>query len=135
MDPRVKASAAALQKKFDSEKSLASILNETSVAALQGGSIRIQLEKLSADEKTKAAVEEFEEKLNAVLGGEGRAAAAAPKITLARVNGEAATLYGQVWQVDSEPTVAQIEASANTKRESLDVMKRWNDFSRTELPG
>ena len=65
MDPRVKASAAALQKKFDSEKSLASILNETSVAALQGGSIRIQLEKLSADEKTKAAVEEFEEKLNA----------------------------------------------------------------------
>jgi photosystem II stability/assembly factor-like uncharacterized protein len=134
MDPRVKVSASALQKKFEAEKSLASVLNDTSIAALQGGSIRIQLEKLSADEKTKAAVEEFEEKLNAVLGGEGRAAAAAPEITLARVNGEAATLYGQVWQADAEPTVAQIESSANTKRESLDVMKRWNDFSRTELP-
>ncbi len=133
MDPRVKVSASALQKKFEAEKSLASVLNDTSIAALQGGSIRIQLEKLSADEKTKAAVEEFEEKLNAVLGGEGRAAAAAPEITLARVNGEAATLYGQVWQADAEPTVAQIESSANTKRESLDVMKRWNDFSRTEL--
>ncbi len=134
MDPRVKVSASALQKKFEAEKSLASILNDTSIAALQGGSIRIQLEKLSADEKTKTAVEEFEEKLNAVLGGEGRAAAAAPEITLTRVNGEAATLYGQVWQVDAEPTVAQIEASATTKRETLDVMKRWNDFSRTELP-
>jgi hypothetical protein len=134
MDPRVKVTTAALEKKFDAEKSLASIFNDTSVAALQGGSIRIQLEKLSADEKTKGAVEAFEEKLNAVLGAEGRAAAAAPEISLTRVNGEAATLYGQVWQVDAEPTTAQIEAGAVLKRESADVMKRWTDFSRTELP-
>jgi hypothetical protein len=135
LDPRLKVSAAALQKKFDQEKALASILNETSMAAQQGSSIRIQFEKLDAEDKNKQATEEFEKKLNAVLGTAGGFfAPVAQEVTLSRVNGEAATLYQQVWQVDAEPTAAQLEAAGKTKRESADVLKRWEDFRRMELP-
>src|SRR5579872_3545218 len=47
MDPRIKTSAAGLQKKFQAETRLASMMTETAQALLQGGSIRMQLEKLS----------------------------------------------------------------------------------------
>ena len=48
MDPRVKTSAAGLQKKFEAETRLASMMTESAQALLQGGSIRTQLEKVSA---------------------------------------------------------------------------------------
>ncbi|MGA9257413.1 MAG: glycoside hydrolase, partial [Candidatus Sulfotelmatobacter sp.] len=47
MDPRVKASAAGLEKKFQIEVHLASLLGRTSQAVLQAGSIREPLQKLS----------------------------------------------------------------------------------------
>jgi photosystem II stability/assembly factor-like uncharacterized protein len=140
IDPRVKTSAAALQKKFDAEETLASIVNDTSVAAQQGGTIRIQLEKLNggskdAGSKDKKEAEEFEKKLDAVLGTPGGFfAPVGQEVTLNRVNGEASTLYQQVWQVDAGPTSAQLEATAKAKNGSADVLKRWEEFRRTELP-
>ena len=56
------------------------------------------------------------------------------RITLGRVNGQASTLYMQVWQADAEPTSTQMEAFAATERDSADVLKRWNDFKSTDLP-
>jgi hypothetical protein len=43
-------------------------------------------------------------------------------------------LYGQVWQVDAEPTAAQSEAAAATERDASDVMKRWDALRTADLP-
>ena len=135
MDPRVKTSAAGLQKKFQAETRLASIMTESAQALLQGGSIRAQLEKMSANPSTKEAVETFQKKLTALLGATGGFfAPPSPEVTLGRVNGQSGTLYMQVWQADAEPTSAQIEALSATERDSSDVMKRWNDFKNSDLP-
>ena len=135
MDPRVKISAEGLQKKFQAETRMASIMTESAQALLQGGSIRSQLEKVSANASTKEAVENFQKKLTALMGAAGGFfAPPSQEVTLGRVNGQAGTIYMQVWQADAEPTSAQVEALSATERDSADVMKRWNDFKNSDLP-
>jgi photosystem II stability/assembly factor-like uncharacterized protein len=136
MDPRVKASTAALEKKFRSETRLAELLSHTSQAVLQAGSIRDPLQKLSEQSSGAAhdAVQAFQNQLAAIIGAApGTGAPAANEVTLARVNGQVATLYGQVWQVDAEPTATQSEAIAATERDAIDVMKRWHVLQTTDL--
>jgi len=139
MDPRVKASAGALEKKFQSETRLASLLSESSEAVFEAGSVREQIEKLTASTQanasTKDAIEAFGKKLTALLGASrGFFAPPSEEITLSRVNSQASTLYGQVWQVDAEPTAAQQEALADIERDSGDVLKRWHEFKSSDLP-
>ena len=137
MDPRIKISTAGLQKKFQAESRVASIMSETAQALLQGSSIRTQLDKASAQASatTKETIEAFEKKLTALLGAPGGFfAPPSQEVTLGRVNGQASTLYMQVWQADAEPTSTQMEALAGTERDSADVLKRWNDFKSTDLP-
>jgi photosystem II stability/assembly factor-like uncharacterized protein len=137
MDPRVTISAAGLEKKFQLEMRLASLLSQTSKAVMQAGSIRDPLQKLTeqATGPTRDSVQAFQAKLAAVLGGpSGSAAPPADEITLPRVNGQLAILYGQVWQADAEPTVPQSQALAATEHDALDVMKRWDTLKTSELP-
>jgi hypothetical protein len=137
MDPRVKITAAALQKKFEMETRLASLLSETSQAGTRAGSIREPLQKLSqqASGAARTSIESFQNKLIAVLGAPATSPAPlSDEITLARVNRDVAALYGQVWQVDAEPTAAQAEAVAAIERKVSDVMKRWNALLVMDLP-
>jgi photosystem II stability/assembly factor-like uncharacterized protein len=137
MDPRVKTSAAGLEKKFHLETRLASLLSQTSQAVLQARSIRDPLQKLSqqATGPVRDSVQAFQNKLAAILGAPaGFLAPPANEITLTRVNGQVAVLYGQVWQVDAEPTVSQSEASAATENDTMDVMKRWDALRTSDLP-
>jgi photosystem II stability/assembly factor-like uncharacterized protein len=137
MDPRLKTSSAGLQKKFQAETHMASILTESAQALLEGGSIRAQLEKVSAqaNASTKQAIEAFEKKLTALLGPPGGLfAPPSREATLGRVNGQASTLYMQVWQSDAEPTSSQLEALATTERDRSDVLKRWTEFKSADLP-
>jgi photosystem II stability/assembly factor-like uncharacterized protein len=137
MDPRVKTSAPALEKKFQAETQLASTVTESSEALLQARSIQDQAQALS--EKSNAAVKDavatLQKKLAALLGAPGGFfAPPSPDPTLARVNGQANILYGQVWQVDAAPTVSQSEAIAAVHHDSDDVMKRWREFKTSDLP-
>ena len=137
MDPRVKTSAAGLEKKFHLETRLAALLTQTSQAVLQAGSIRDPLEKLSqqASGPVRNSVEAFQTKLIAVLGSPaGFAAPPSSEITLTRMNGQVAVLYGQIWQVDAEPTVSQSEAAAATEHDASEVMQRWDGLRTTDLP-
>ena len=137
MDPRVKTSSAALAKKFETEKQLASLLSQTSQAVLQAGSLREPLQKLSqqAAGTARDAVQSFQKKFDEVLGAPGGfAAPPANEISLSRVNGQVAILYGQVWQVDAEPTAAQSEAIAATEHDAADVLKRWDALRNSDLP-
>ncbi len=137
MDPRVKISTAGLEKKFELEKRLAALLSQTSQAVLQAGSIHEPLQKLSqqASGQVRDAVQAFQSKLAAVLGAAGGFAAPPNnEITLSRVNGQAANLYGQVWQVDAELTASQSDAIAAVEHDASDAMKRWDALRTADLP-
>jgi len=136
MDPRVKIPAASLEKKFETELRLASLLSETSEAVMHARSLREPLQKLSQEAgAARDFIQSFESKLTAILGAPATALApVSDEITLTRVNRDVATLYGQVWQVDAEPTAAQSEAVASTERNVSDVMKRWNALKTSDLP-
>lgn len=137
MDPRVKAPAAELQRKFESEKKLAAIVSDIAQASLQAGSLRAQIEKINpaTASQTKDAISTFQKKLDALLGGGGGFfAPPSEEVTLARVSGAAGTLYQQVWQANAAPTSAQAMAIESTSRESADVLKRWAQFKTSELP-
>ncbi len=137
MDPRVKITAAGLDQKFHVEMHLASLLSETSKAVMQAGSIREPLQKLSeqATGATKDSVQAFQKKLTGVLGApSGFFAPPSAEATLTRANGQVAGLYGQVWQVDAEPTAAQSEAVTATEHEVSDVMKRWEALKTADMP-
>jgi photosystem II stability/assembly factor-like uncharacterized protein len=137
MDPRVQISSASLEKKFQLEVRLASLLSQTSKAVMQAGSIREPLQKLIQQTAgpTRDSVQAFQSKLAAVLGAPAAfAAPPANEITLVRVNGQVAALYGQVWQADAEPTVAQTEAIAATAHDAMDVTQRWDALKTSDLP-
>jgi photosystem II stability/assembly factor-like uncharacterized protein len=137
MDPRIKISAAELDKKFQLETRLASLLIRTSEAAIQAGSLREPLQKLSQQPAgvTRDSAQALLNKLAVVLAGPGGfAAPSADAITLPRVNSQVAILYGQVWQVDAEPTLAQSEAVTSAEHDSWDVLKRWDALKTSDLP-
>jgi len=137
MDPRVKVSSASLEKKFETEVRLSSLLTRTSQAVLQAGSVRDQLQKVDeqATGATKDAVQAFQKKLGAVLGGPaGFFAPVSEQVTLAQVSGQVTALYGQVWQVDAEPTPAQSDAVATLEHDAAEVIQRWNAFRTSDLP-
>ncbi len=137
MDPRVKTSAAGLQKKFSAETRMAKIVTESSQALAQGAALRQQLENANkqANGQTKDAIEAFEKKLNALLGSQpGFLAPPSSQSTLTRTNGQASTLYQEVWQVDAEPTASQMDALASTERDATDVLARWKEIQSSDLP-
>ena len=137
MDPRVRTSSAGLEEKFELETHLASLLSQTSKAVMQAGSIREPLQKLTqqATGPARDSVRAFQTKLTAVVGASGGAAPPpTDEITLTRVNGQVAILYGQVWQADAEPTATQTEAVAATEHNAMEMMKRWDALKTTDLP-
>jgi photosystem II stability/assembly factor-like uncharacterized protein len=137
MDPRVKASTADLEKKFHLETRLASLLDQTSRAAIQAGSLRDPLQKLTAQATgaTLDSVKKFQAQLDALLGSPaGFFAPPTEEATLSRVNGQVAVLYAQVWQVDAAPTFAQSEAAASSEQEAAQVTRRWESMKSSDLP-
>jgi photosystem II stability/assembly factor-like uncharacterized protein len=137
MDPRVKTSAAELERKFQLEIRLASIMTRTSEAVVQAGSIREQLEKMNEQQRNAAgdAIQAFQKKLGTILGlTSGFFAPPSAELTLTRVNGQVGALYGQVWQADAEPTASQLLAATAVERDSSDVIRRWDEFRSADLP-
>ncbi|MGB0009458.1 MAG: glycoside hydrolase [Candidatus Sulfotelmatobacter sp.] len=137
MDPRVKTSTAGLERKFQLETRLASLLTQTSEAVQQAGSIRDPLQKLTqqATGPMRDFVQAFQNKLMALLGTPaGFLAPPANENTLTKTNSQIAVLYGEIWQADADPTASQSEAFAAIERDASDVMKRWDAFRTTDLP-
>ncbi|MFZ0759092.1 MAG: glycoside hydrolase [Candidatus Sulfotelmatobacter sp.] len=137
MDPRVKISPASLERKFQLETRLASLLSLTSRAVMQAGSLGEPLQKLSqqAAGPTRDSVQAFQKKLVALLGAPGAFnAPPAKETTLAEVNGQVAVLYGEVWRADAEPTAPQIQASAVVQRDASDALRRWSALQTSDLP-
>ena len=137
MDPRVKITDASLAKKFQAEMKLSSLVTQASHAVLQAESMRDQMKKLEeqATGATKDSVQSFQKKLAAILGaGAGPLAPVSEQATLAQVSGQLTNLYGQVWQVDAEPTAAQSSAITTTEHSTGEVMRRWEALRTSDLP-
>jgi photosystem II stability/assembly factor-like uncharacterized protein len=137
MDPRVKVTPAALEKKFQAETRLAATLTQTSDAVRRTSSIREQVQRLDqqSNPPVKDALQSFEKKLASLLGTSvGSFTPPSEAISLTQVNGQASTLYAQLGQADAEPTIAQTEAMTRIEADAADVMKRWNEFMGSELP-
>ena len=137
MDPRIKTSPVSLERKFQAETRLAAIVSQSSEAIFQAGSIRGQLQKLSerSNAATKNALEVLQKKLSTILGASsGSSSPPSDEVTLSRLNGQASTVYTQLWPVESEPTLAQTEALKIIERDHADVMKRWNELKTADLP-
>ena len=137
MDPRVKTSAVGLQKKFQAETRLASIMTETAQALRQGGSIRAQLEKLSAqaNASTKESIETFQKKLTALLGTPGGFfAPPSQEVTLGRRKRRGWHAVRTGVAGGCRTNLRSMEALAATERDRGDVLKRWGDFKSTDLP-
>jgi photosystem II stability/assembly factor-like uncharacterized protein len=138
MDPRIKISETDLQKKFLAETRLASLMDRTNQALSQAASIRAQLDKLDASshDALKSSVADFEKKLTEITGAPGGFfAPPSQQPTLNRANGNAGTLYQQIWQVDAAPTSSQTEALASTEQATAAILKQWDAFKDRELPG
>jgi photosystem II stability/assembly factor-like uncharacterized protein len=136
MDPRVKISAAGLEAKFRAETGLASMLTKTSEAVIQAGALRDQLQKVVelAHVETNDSIAPFQKKLVALIEGSSPPTPGADEVTLGRINQQAGTLYGEVWQVDAPPTTSQNSAISAAERASTDILQRWADFKNTDLP-
>src|SRR5215472_1236149 len=136
MDPRVKTSLSGLQKKAHAEARLASGMTETTEAILQANSINSQLGKLTqSNDATRAAVADFQKKLTTLVGAPGGFfSPLTSDVTLNRVNGQASTLYQQIWQVDAEPTSSQMTALDAAEHARDEVLKRWADFKSKAVP-
>jgi photosystem II stability/assembly factor-like uncharacterized protein len=137
MDPRVHISAAGLEKKFQLELRLASLLSETSKAVMLAGSIHDPLEKLTQQAQGPAfeSIKTFQNKLTEIAGAQtGFFVPPSDAVTLARANAQLSALYSQIWQADAEPTAAQSQAIAAIERDSSVVIKRWETLKTSDLP-
>jgi photosystem II stability/assembly factor-like uncharacterized protein len=136
MDPRVQTSTVGLDKKFQLETRLASLLSQTSTAFMQAGSIRESLQKLRQNASGAAldSIQAVQTKLADVLDAAPASQTPSEAITLTRVNSQVGVLYGQVWQADAEPTAAQSEAGARLTRDALSVTQRWQALQTSDLP-
>ena len=137
MDPRVKTSSAGLQQQFEMETRLAAMMTQASEAVLQARSAGEQLHKLAAQASppVKELITAFENNLTAVGGKPGGfSSPPSGQVTLNRVNGDVATLYGDVDRGDAAPNIAQVNAMAETQRNFAAVMQRWNALKNTDLP-
>jgi len=118
------------------ETRLASMMTQAAEAVLQARSAGEQLHSLApkASGQARIAITAFENKLNGVLGKSGESSAAATELTLTRVNGDVASLYGDVDRADAAPTLAETNAMAETEHNFASVMQRWNVLKNTDLP-
>ncbi|MGE5207164.1 MAG: WD40/YVTN/BNR-like repeat-containing protein, partial [Chlamydiota bacterium] len=137
MDPRVKTSPAGLEQQFQAETKLASMMTQATEAILQARSANEQLHKLAAQASgpVKDSIAAFENKMNDVVGKPGGFfTAPSAQVTLNRVNGDVATLYGDVDRADAAPNAAQVSAITQTERNFAGVMQRWDGLKNTDLP-
>jgi hypothetical protein len=131
MDPRVKATPAELQKKFELELALSRAITSSGRATLQARSLREQSRALNAkaSPEIKTALKAFEDALGKALETDE----ATKAVGVQTLNGNANTLYGMIWGVDAGPTAVQTSLSQGLVRDLPAALKRWEDFKSAEL--
>jgi len=135
IDPRVKAPLGELQRQFEMQVRLASLLSNSTKAVVEARSIRDQIKTIlpQVNGTVKDSIQTFAEKLRVVLDGPEKPVPGAQAATLSRVNGAADTLYGQVDSADAAPTTAQATAAGSADHDASIVMKEWEKLKTSDL--
>jgi len=135
IDPRVNASAADLEKQFDLEMRLASELTVSTEAVTQARFVVDQLHKLGNQSGALSeSIKALDQKVGTILRGPTPATPEASEPTLTRANAAVDALYTGVGQADAAPTMAQINAAAETERDLSGLMKQWEEIKNSDLP-
>jgi photosystem II stability/assembly factor-like uncharacterized protein len=137
MDPRVKASPAALAQQFQLEMRLAATMTQAAQATQQARSVDEQLQKLlhRTSGSLLQSVRALDKKVSTVLGeSENFFGPVSQEVNLGRVSGDVGTLYGGVDSADAAPTVAQVRAAAGVEHDLSTVMARWRQIKASGVP-
>ncbi len=134
MDPRVKISAASLQKKFEVEMQLSEAITKSSKAVMQARSAQEQLEKLlGSNSSKKETMESLTGRVSELLDGAKNPGPGHDEPPLKDSNSTLIALYKEVEKADSEPTVAQVEAFSKTNARLAPLLKGWEDLKNGDL--
>ena len=120
MDPRVKATPAALARQLRLARRLAAMLSSSAETLTRARATADALAKLSGEAHGALAksVGSLSARIAALTDGAPGAAPAKPVPTLHQVDGDINALYADVTGVDAEPTAAQRQAAAELARSS-----------------
>jgi photosystem II stability/assembly factor-like uncharacterized protein len=134
-DPRVKVSAEALDAQYALSKRLAGALDASTGALLEARSLRAQLKavKAPAGGALGGRLHALDQRVAALVeaADEDKAAAAEPQRRLERLNGDIATLYGELSRADAPPTRAQL---AEAERAIKDWQPLESEWARVRVP-
>ncbi|HET7462326.1 MAG TPA: hypothetical protein VFJ82_13820 [Longimicrobium sp.] len=129
MDPRVRATAAALARQLELSVRLADAMDRAGEALGEVRGLRTQLRALrgKGGAQVQSSVTELDEQVASLEDGSGPppAAGAAPLPNLGRLAGELAQLYAVVQGADAAPT-SQAAAAADERITALEAaLARW----------
>jgi hypothetical protein len=137
-DPRVEMSAQDYAALFSTTHELAAAFDASSAALLACKSLRAQLAKLNpkAGSPLSEQVHSLDEHIGELMQSDDKSAgkAASAGRGLERLNGDVATLYGQINDVDAVPTAVQIEETARAKADWQTLEPRWRRLREVEVP-
>jgi photosystem II stability/assembly factor-like uncharacterized protein len=134
MDPRVKISTADLERQFQTQSRLASVMTQSTHAIQEARSLHDQLDHLSSDPNDSLATsfKDLDKKVSAILQGSAGDDGAQP--SLASVNGSATAVYAELDRADARPTSAQAEAVSKIEKDFATVAKQWDHLKSQDLP-
>jgi photosystem II stability/assembly factor-like uncharacterized protein len=129
-DPRVRATAGALEEQLSLAQQLSELLTESSRAVLSARSIEVQLKALKPAGATADAVHAWQERLAELLGekkpaAEAQAAGPAPQDALPDLQERVASLYAEVTRADAAPTAAQRSAADAAQQALAGPLADW----------
>jgi photosystem II stability/assembly factor-like uncharacterized protein len=134
-DPRVPASAGALEGQLTLARELADLLTESSRAVLSARSIEAQLKALKPTGATADAVHAYQRRLADLLGtgekpaNEAQPTGTAPRVPLPDVQERIAGLYTEVTRADAAPTVSQQSAADAAQKGLAALLADWRGFA------
>ena len=135
MDPRVRTSAADLQKQFDlSSQVYADVLALQPVvdrAAAARAQLKVMRDKASGAEAAK--LDEVSKKLNAVAGGEGRRRRGPHTDSLGGTRDSLLQMLTMLQEVDLAPTTQAAQALPKLHQSTTALIQQWNQFEAAEL--
>ena len=142
-DPRVKATPADYAAQFELAKRLADALDASTGALLEVRSLRAQIKDLTPPaggplaRQVRALDQALAELLSPVpdSGADGRPADGRPAVRhgLEGVNGDLATLYGQVTNADAAPTKVQVTAADAVVTDWRPLATEWERLEMQDI--
>jgi hypothetical protein len=143
LDPRVKVSQADLVQQFDLQVQIQEQLNRVYDAVNQIQDVRLQVAGLkrrlpenASTKKISASADDLEKKLVAVRDQMVNLTISANEDSLAyppQIDAKLAYLAMDVGTADSAPTAAEQTEFDKLKRQSGELLSRWDDLQRRDL--